>query len=91
MDKRNKLWRKRHQWRLFKARMILMAANRHWAWSDDGEFLQHPHWFDCAKQSWCFQYKTMRTPCSCFLCKIERYNRRDYKKETIRILREGVD
>ena len=28
MEKRNKLWRKRHQWRLFKAKMILMAANQ---------------------------------------------------------------
>ena len=25
MEKRNRLWRKRHQWRLFKAKMVLFA------------------------------------------------------------------
>lgn len=88
MEKRNKLWRKRHQWRLFKAKMILMAANQHCIVDDDGMKIQHPHWFDCAKQSWNFKYKTMRTPCSCYLCRGESYNRRDYKKETLRILND---
>ena len=62
MDKRNKLWRKRHQWRLFKARMILMAANRHWAWSDDGEFLQLGNGHAChPKRNFSFSYCFLET------------------------------
>lgn len=91
MEQRNKLWRHRQQWRLFKSRMILCAATQHWAWNEDGEFIQHPHWIDCAKQPWSYKYKTMRTPCSCALCKGERYNRIDYNNETQRIIDESFD
>lgn len=57
MEKRNKLWRRRHQWRLFKAKMLLMAANQHWVINEDGIKIQHPHWFDYATQTWSFKYK----------------------------------
>lgn len=60
MEKRNKLWRRRHQWRLFKAKMELMSANQYEVLAEDGTVIQHPHWMDYAKQSWCFKYKTMR-------------------------------
>lgn len=91
MEKRNKLWRRRHQWRLFKAKLLLMATNQHWVINDDGITIQHPHWFDYANQIWCFKYKTMRTPCSCYMCKGEKYNRQEYKKATSRIIKESLD
>ena len=91
MEKRNKLWRRRHQWRLFKAKMILLSANQYKVLAEDGTSIQHPHWMDYAKQSWCYKYKTMRTPCSCYMCKGETYNRLNYKKETKRLLSESVD
>lgn len=31
---------------------------------------------------WTLPYKSTSTPCSCWLCKGERYNRRKFKKET---------
>ena len=70
MEKRNRLWRKRHQWRLFKAKMVLFANYPYPHFIDDeGNCIQHPHWFDLAKQRWNYHYKSMRTPCSCWLCR----------------------
>ena len=36
MEQRNKLWRRRHQWRLFKAKMVLMATNQSLVLDEDG-------------------------------------------------------
>ena len=91
MEKRNKLWRKRHQWRLFKARMLLRAAYKDAMWDEEGNRIQRPHWFELAKQKWNCLYKTTGTPCSCFICKGERYNRKDYKRETCREIRESLE
>ena len=91
MEKRNKLWRKRHQWRLFKARMILRAAYKDSIWDEDGNRIVRPHWFELAKQKWNHIYKTTGTPCSSCICKGERYNRRDYIKETSRIINQDLN
>lgn len=88
MEKRNKPWRKRHQWRLFKARMILRAAYKDSMWDEEGNPIARPHWFELAKQKWNQIYKTTGRPCSCYICKSERYNRRNFKKETRRMIRE---
>ena len=58
---------------------------------DDGNIIEHPHWFELAKQKWNHIYKTTGTPCSCCICKGERYNRRDFKKDTQRIIRESLE
>ena len=91
MEKRNKLWRKRHQWRLFKARMLWLAAYEFHAWDEDGNLIRRPHWFELAKQKWCRIYQTTGTPCSCWMCRGESYNRLDYKKETLRIITEELE
>ena len=91
MEKRNKLWRKRHQWRLFKARMILRATFKWGAWDKDGNLIDDPHWFELAKQKGSYVYKTTGTPCSCWMCRGESYNRLDYKKETRRIVTEELE
>lgn len=39
-------------------------------------------WCDNYNQHWTLSYKTTSTPCSCWLCKGERYNRRKFKEET---------
>ena len=85
MEKRNKLWRRRHQWRLFKSRMKFLSANQYVIVNSDGTRIQHPRWIDFTTQFWCYKYKTMRTP-----CKGERYNRRDSWKETQRIINESM-
>ena len=65
MDKRNKLWRCQQMARVFKARMILYAAYGHCVIREDGNYYEHPHWFELAKDKWAQVYKTTGTPCSC--------------------------
>lgn len=92
MEKRNRLWRKRHQWRLFKSKMVLFANYPYPHFIDDeGNRIQHPHWFELAKQRWNYHYKSMRTPCSCWLCRGEKYNRREYKKASLQIMKESME
>ena len=50
-DKRNKLWRRQQMARVFKARMILYAAYGHPIIHDDGSVVEHPHWFELAKDN----------------------------------------
>ncbi|NDW11844.1 hypothetical protein D0T50_02945 [Bacteroides sp. 214] len=90
MDKRNKLWRRNQQNRLFKARMILYAAYGHCIIREDGNCDEHPHWFELAREKWAQGYKKTGTPCSCWMCKGTRYNRREYKRETLCIIRFAV-
>ena len=62
MDKRNKLWRRQQMARMFKARMILYAAYGHPIIHDDGSVVEHPHWFDLAKDKWAKVYQSTGTP-----------------------------
>ena len=89
MDKRNKLWRCQQMARVFKARMILYAAYGHCVIREDGNYYEHPHWFELAKDKWAQVYKTTGTPCSCWMCRGEEYDRKGYKQETLRIIKES--
>ena len=80
MDKRNKLWRRQQMARVFKARMILYAAYGTPVIREDGSIDNHPHWFELAKDKWAKVYQTTGTPCSCWMCRGEKYNRKEYKK-----------
>lgn len=91
MDKRNKFWRHEQQNRVFKARMILYAAYGYCVISKDGHLNKHPYWFELAKEKWAQVYKTTGTPCSCWMCRGEQYNRREYKKETLHVIKESED
>ena len=91
MDKRNKLWRRQQMSRVFKARMILYAAYGTPIIHEDGSMDNHPHWFELAKEKWAKVYQSTGTPCSCWICRGEEYNRREYKKETVRIIRESTE
>ena len=91
MDKkRNRLWRQRQQMRVFKARMMYFSACGHSLRNDDGSWNEHPHWFEIARERWAKAYRTTGTPCSCWICRGEKYNRREYKKESRRIIREEL-
>ena len=76
--------------RVFKARMILYAAYGHCIIREDGSCYEHPLWFELAKEKWAQVYKTTGTPCSCWMCRRFEYDRRGYKKETRRIIRESM-
>lgn len=91
MDKRNKLWRRKKQACLFKKRMMRMAAWGSYMLRDDGTLDKYPHWFELAKTHWAKVYKTTGTPCSCWICRGERYNRCEFRKDTQRIIRESYE
>ena len=74
-----------------KARMILYAAYGHCIIREDGSYYEHPHWFELAKDKWAQVYKTTGTPCSCWMCRGFEYDRKEYKKETLRIIRESKE
>ncbi len=91
MDKRNKFWRRQQMARVFKARMILYAAYGHCIIREDGSYYEHPRWFELAKEKWAQVYKTTGTPCSCWMCRGFEYDRKEYKKETRRIIRDELN
>ncbi len=83
---RTKLWRRRQGFRVFKKRMIYYASNGgRWLMSD-GQLKENPHWFELAKTHWAQVYKSTGTPCSCILCRGEKYNRLKHKRETQKML-----
>ena len=75
--------------RVFKARMVYHAACGCGIKKADGNWNRHPHWFELARVKWMQIYKKTGTPCSCWLCRGEKYDRRGYVKETLRIIAEA--
>lgn len=90
-QKRDKQWRKQQGFRVFKARLIRLAAYKYCAFDEEGNPMDNPHWFELAKQHGCQVYKTTGTPCSCMLCEGNHYDRLDYKKTMRRILHETLE
>ena len=89
MEERNKLWRRKQQYRLLKSRIVKRADGFRGFMLDDGTYVQHPHWTQLIKSHWAQVYKTTRTPCSCQLCQGESYSRLAYEHETKRIIEES--
>lgn len=87
--KRNKEWRKKQCFRVFKKRILARVSWTHY--KADGKTICHPHWFELMALPWARVYKTTGTPCSCSMCSGEHYNRRLYKEETRRIILEFLD
>ena len=58
---------------------------------EDGSHYEHPHWFELAKEKCAQVYKTTGTPCSCWMCRGMEYDRKEYKKETLQIIRESME
>lgn len=68
--KRNKYWRRQQLVQKYITRLKLHAA-----YSDN-------NWCDIYNERWTLGYKTTGTPCSCWMCRGESYNREQYKKES---------
>jgi len=90
MEKRNKRWRIEQRNRIYAAKMKLCASYGGEFILSDGKRVRNPSWIDLYKADWNPVYKSVRTPCSCWICQGERYNRCAYKKETVRILDENM-
>lgn len=89
MEKRNKLWRTEQRNRIYAAKMKLHAAYGG-GFILNGKIVSDPRWIDLYRENWGSVYKSVRKPCSCWMCRGETYNRRDYKKETNKILTELI-
>ena len=79
MEKRNKHWRIEQRNRIYSAKMKLYA-------SFGGEFIlngekkNNPRWIELYEANWSPVYKSVRTPCSCWMCRGEEYDRKGYSK-----------
>ena len=89
--RRNKSWRRFQQDRVFKARMLMFSGCRYGIFDEEGIYIKNPHWFEIAGQRWAKKYKDSSTPCSCWLCRGERYDRKTYKHTTQRIINESME
>ena len=89
--KKTKLWRRKHGFRVFKARMVYYASHESSYWCADGSQHVPQHWFELAKEHWTQAYRSTGTPCSCWMCRGSEYSRLDYKRETRRIIRESAE
>ena len=89
--KRNKGWRRFQQVRVFKARMLMFSGYDYAIFDEEGNRIDNPHWFEIARQRWAKKYKDSSTPCSCWLCRGEKYDRKEYKRSTRRIINESME
>ena len=88
MEKRTRQWRRYQAARVFKARMKYHATFNDSYFMKDGTLVRNPHWFVLAQTPWAKVYKSVSTPCSCWMCRGEKYNRLEAKREMERILKE---
>ena len=51
---------------------------------------KYESWRDLVDVRWCKQYKDTGRPCSCYLCKRERYSRLKFSHETKGIIQEEL-
>lgn len=79
--KRTRAWRRHQARRVYKARLKYAAACRNYS---------RIHWVDFYGQPGSFIYKTTGTPCSCWLCRREAFDRLKHRKETLRIINEEL-
>ena len=66
---RNRQWRRHHAKRVFKARLSVVGAC----------MLERKLWFEIAGEKWTRPYKTTGTPCSCWMCRGESFDRKAAK------------
>ena len=88
---RNRQWRRKQSFRVWRRRIKVRASWGGYWRLDDGCLVHNPHWFELMKCKWARVYKATGTPCSCPLCGGEHYNRREFKKDTRRVISETMD
>lgn len=88
---RNRGWRRFQQNRVFKVRMQKFSSSGYTIYDEAGNRIDNAHWFEISQQRWAKKYKNCSTPCSCWLCRGEKYNRINYIKKTRRMIRESLE
>ena len=89
MEKRNKHWRIEQRNRVYAGKMRLFAA-----WGNPvilhGQTIQHPRWIELYQANWNPVWKSVRTPCSCWMCRGEAYDRCKHRSETRNLLNASL-
>lgn len=80
--KRTRAWRRHQARRVYKARLKYVAAIRN---------EQNVTWKDLLGEHGVLVYKTTGTPCSCWLCRGESYDRGKARQECRRIVNDAFD
>jgi hypothetical protein len=80
--KRTRAWRRHQVRRVYKARLKYVAAIR---------IDEHVIWKDLLGEHGTLVYKTTGTPCSCWLCKGESYDRAKTSQECRRVVNDALD
>jgi hypothetical protein len=81
-DKRTRAWRRHQARRVFKARLKHAAAC---------QLGPRKLWHEIKDEKWVQCYRTTGTPCSCYLCKSEPFNRMAMKKEEKAVIKENLE
>ena len=79
-----RVWRNRLRF-IFRAYYLILVQDV------DGSLRKPNSWKELRKVKWCQAYRTTGQPCSCERCTGERYNRRAYKRDTTRLMREQAE
>lgn len=82
MEKRNKHWRVKQRDKIYVAKMKLHASYGG-VFILDGKRVYNPRWIDLYESNWNPGYKSVRTSCSCWMCKGERYSRKIKHKNAL--------
>ena len=82
---KKRIWRNRLRF-IFQAFNVEVFEN-----PVTGKRLKADNWKELRGVKWCQVYKTTATPCSCYMCAGEQYNRLDFKRETAKFISEQLD
>ena len=86
--KNNKGNRQRITFLKYKKRIKCFVSNTTVYIKRNGERIYHPKAIDVIKDRGQLCYKTTSTPCSCSMCACYKYNRKEFKKETRRLIED---
>ena len=84
---RNKRWREAKRQALYRRQLKLHSA---WGWNNPDGTITHD-WNRLKAEKGLQVYKSVRCPCSCPICKGERYDRRSEKRLEARLLKEHFE
>ena len=78
---RNKEWRKKQAFRMYRKRLKVFASSHREFILDDDRHVFRPTVDELAKCRWGLIYKSTGKPCSCWMCRGESFDRRQAKRE----------
>lgn len=86
--RRNKLWRQFQQNKKVKRRLRYLASILDIFITPTGKRIHDPKWVEMEESSMAHDFQNTGTPCSCEMCAHGKYERKKFKQETIKQLKE---